>query len=227
MTPSSPLNILFICTGNICRSPLAAQLLAAGLESVGVTGDVVRATSRGTHARGGLEMDALSARQSVSHGGDPSGHHSERLTPADLRAADLVVTMTLEQRASAARMLPVASKKSVTLLELARLVEHNPVDSAGERRAPAEQLEYLLSRRSAMPPPRRESELDIADPYRKSAATHAKVARQIDAAVSTLAGWLAEVVPSHEVQVAPVLPDAVPLTRRQARALQNIDVALP
>jgi protein-tyrosine phosphatase len=199
MTPG-PLNILFICTGNICRSPLAAQLLTAGLASSSTPDDAVRAASRGTHARGGLEMDALSARQSATHGGDPAGHRSERLTPADLREADLVVTMTLAQRAAAARMLPVASRKSVTLLELARLVEHNPIDVAAERREPVEQLQHLLSRRSAMPPPRRESELDIADPFRKSAATHAKVARQIDDAVSTLAGWLAEAVPSQPGQ---------------------------
>lgn len=251
MNHTSPLNILFICTGNICRSPLAAQLLAAGLASAGVAGGAVRVSSRGTQARGGVEMDALSARQSLALGGDPAGHLSERLTPADLRGADLVVAMTLEQRATAARMLPAASKKSVTLLELARLIEHNPVDATvppasaaatAADRLPAQQVERLLSRRSAMPLPKREADLDIGDPYRRSAGIHAKVAAQVDVAVSTLSGWLAAVVPAPAA-AAPVVvepaagpaprslaeavgPPAPPLTRREARALREIDIAL-
>ena len=49
MTPAKgrPVRILVVCTGNICRSPLAEQLLREGLAAAGVKAVV---TSAGTHA---------------------------------------------------------------------------------------------------------------------------------------------------------------------------------
>lgn len=231
MTAFPPLNVLFICTGNICRSPLALQLLqhalAAGDDGAALLASVSLA-SRGTHARLGAPMDQQSARQSEALGGDPAAHLAAPLTTADLRAADLVVTMTLEQRASAARMLPAVSKRSVTLVELARLIDHLAPERGGAGlwdESPKQKLDHLLAKRSAVPPPRHQEEFDIPDPRGRSTGTHVKVARQIQSAVEPLAGWLAASIPVP-IHSTVSEQNAPPLTRRQARALRELDVPL-
>ncbi|RFA15803.1 hypothetical protein B7R21_03620 [Subtercola boreus] len=205
MTEFPPLNILFICTGNICRSPMAVQLVLHELAAVSgeaAAGRSVRVQSRGTHARVGSPMDPPAARQSVAMGGDPSGHEAAQLVQDDLRDADLVVAMTLDHRAAAARMFPAASKKSVTLLELKRLIDYLEPGSgggaAGRRASPRDSLATLLATRSSVPSVRHDDDLSIPDPFRRSSGAHAKVAREIQSAVSTLAGWLGSVLPAVE-----------------------------
>ncbi|MDF2442006.1 MAG: low molecular weight protein-tyrosine phosphatase [Subtercola sp.] len=210
MTEFPPLNILFICTGNICRSPMAVQLLLTSLSAVSEgaeTGYPVWVQSRGTHARVGSPMDPPAARQSEAMGGDPTSHEAAQLVQADLRDADLVVAMTLDHRAAAARMLPAASKKSVTLLELKRLIEYlepGTGGAAGRRASPQDSLAALLASRSSVPPARHEDDLSIPDPFKRSAGAHAKVAREIQAAVATLTGWLVAVLPVFEAGPPPV-----------------------
>ncbi|RFA08321.1 hypothetical protein B7R54_03095 [Subtercola boreus] len=203
MTEFSPLSILFICTGNICRSPLAAQVLEHELTGAAAGGRVT-VLSRGTHARVGEPMDPPAAKQSEALGGDSSSHLASQLVEADLAGADLVVTMTLAQRASAARMLPAASKKSVTLLELQRMIDHLASESGASPArsdSPLGGLANLLAQRSAVPPPRHEADLDIPDPFRRSSGTHVRVAREIQAAVLTLAGWLEAALPEARANV--------------------------
>jgi len=78
--------ILVICTGNICRSPIAEGLLKAKLPGKTVL-------SAGTGAMIGDPADANSVEVSSAHGLDISAHRAQQLTQPMLQAADLVLTL--------------------------------------------------------------------------------------------------------------------------------------
>jgi len=87
----SMVQILIICTGNTCRSPMAEAILRSLLpkEVAGVT----RVISAGTGAADGIPASPLAVQICAECGIDVSGHRSARLTPAMIRASDLVLGM--------------------------------------------------------------------------------------------------------------------------------------
>lgn len=78
--------ILVVCTGNICRSPIAEGLLKAKLPGKTVL-------SAGTMAMVGHGADPLSIEVSRAQGLDIAAHRAQQLTPELLQAADLVLTL--------------------------------------------------------------------------------------------------------------------------------------
>lgn len=78
--------ILVVCTGNICRSPIAEALLKAGLPGKMVF-------SAGTMAMVGDAADPVSIELCAGHGLDISTHRAQQLVQPMLQAADLVLTL--------------------------------------------------------------------------------------------------------------------------------------
>ncbi len=78
--------ILVICTGNICRSPIAEGLLKVALPGKTVL-------SAGTMAMVGDGADPMSIEVSTANGLDISAHRAQQLTLPLLQAADLVLTL--------------------------------------------------------------------------------------------------------------------------------------
>jgi protein-tyrosine phosphatase len=108
--------ILAVCTGNICRSPVAAELLRKSL-----AGTEIDVDSAGTRAVPGSPpsqeaLDYLLLRAGV-RAEAPAVQLSEELAVG----SSLVITMTEEQRAWVARRAPRAVRRTFTLLELARI----------------------------------------------------------------------------------------------------------
>jgi protein-tyrosine phosphatase len=93
----SGLRILFVCTGNTCRSPLAVLALRAEL---GEDAGAVELDSAGTAASGGEPASAGSLRVAAAAGFDLSGHRSRPLTREQVRDADLVFVMSPSHRAA-------------------------------------------------------------------------------------------------------------------------------
>ena len=110
--------ILTVCSGNICRSPLAEQLLRAGLSD---WADLT-VSSAGTIAMEGDKMPDEAAALSVRYGGSPSAHAARQLIEAQIRQADLVLGMSRDHRRAVVQLLPSASRYTFTLREFARLV---------------------------------------------------------------------------------------------------------
>jgi len=86
----STYRVLFVCTGNTCRSPMAAAALEGALES---ERERVEVQSAGTAARDGQPATAATIAVCRRQGIDLAGHASRRVTPALLAAADLVLVM--------------------------------------------------------------------------------------------------------------------------------------
>lgn len=180
--------IVMVCTGNICRSPLAAQLLAVHLAENGLA-KFALIESAGLSAVVGAPMDALPASISRQQGGDPSTHEARQLNRTIVNRADLILTMTRQQRDEAVQLFPRASQRSFSIGELTQLME--PQKNQTEATfAPdtAERLRHqTLATGRNRSRVRTRPEDDIEDPYRGSPELHEAIGRQIARASSGLA----------------------------------------
>lgn len=97
MNPFDPVrgttyNLLFVCTGNTCRSPMAAAFARAELQRRGWSHVQVR--SAGVSAATGSPASEHAARIVAEAGGDLSDHRSVPLSPELVEWADLVLAMS-------------------------------------------------------------------------------------------------------------------------------------
>jgi protein-tyrosine phosphatase len=83
--------LLVICTGNICRSPIAEALLIKSTEHLGF--GKIEAKSAGIAALIGHQADPLAQRVVKNRGLDISNHVAQQATQALIRQADLVLAM--------------------------------------------------------------------------------------------------------------------------------------
>jgi protein-tyrosine phosphatase len=88
---SSQLHVTFICSGNICRSPMAEKMFAHQLEQRGLAG-VVRVSSAGTGGWHAGDPADERARHVLREHGYPSFHQAAQVDEDHL-AADMVVAM--------------------------------------------------------------------------------------------------------------------------------------
>lgn len=187
---TSHFRVLTICTGNICRSPAAERLLRLHL------GDAVEVVSAGTGALVGEPISGPMVPLLEGAGADTADFAARALTPEDVRAAGLVLALTLEHRSRAVVTWPGALKRTFTLLELARLAEHVGRDALPEGDVAA-RLRALVplairARGVVREPPEQD---DVPDPYRRSDAQYAASFDAIDDAVRRLAAVVSPAAP--------------------------------
>lgn len=89
--------VLLVCTGNICRSPLAEALLVRTLKERAIEG--VNVTSAGTGAWDGAPASEGAYLVGLERGLDLSGHRARLLTRELVDQADLILTMARHHRA--------------------------------------------------------------------------------------------------------------------------------
>lgn len=114
--------ILVVCTANVCRSPLAAALIAAGFDRAEVAG--VEVSSAGTSAVPGAPVCSttlLGAGGLVLDRSRLAFHQAAELTADQVRGSDLVLTADRSSRAAVARLVPDAHAPYFTLREAAEL----------------------------------------------------------------------------------------------------------
>jgi protein-tyrosine phosphatase len=185
------LTVLLVCTGNICRSPAAQLLLAARLGPA----SGIRVSSAGLAARSGAPVAAPVVRLLRERGVDAGDVTARRLTPELVRAADLVLTMTAEQRAAVVTRVPAAVRRTFTLREPAGLAELVPgLPGAGDPPAALDALVRAVPGARAL---RRAAAADddVPDPYGGDDELHARVLARIEDAVDRLAAVLTRPAP--------------------------------
>ena len=95
--PHPALRVLFVCTGNTCRSPLAAIALRAEL---GDDAAHIEVCSAGTAVSPGQPASEGSQRVAAADGFDLSAHRARAVTAELMRAADFVFVMSAAHRAA-------------------------------------------------------------------------------------------------------------------------------
>lgn len=176
--------VLFVCTGNLCRSPMAAAFARRALAERGAPVTVLSAGTLGS----GRGVTADTARVMARRGLDMSSHRSRLLEDALTGDLDLIVGMAREHARAVVEQRPDAFLKTFTLRDLAaRAFDAGP-------RAPGEDLAAYLQRAAAG---RGFSSLagatasdDIVDPIGQSPAVYERCANEIEGLVGQVVDLL-------------------------------------
>lgn len=155
--------ILFVCTGNTCRSPMAEGFLRFLLEKEPALSSRYYAASAGISALGGdtASREAAGAMK-TDWGIDISGHCSTVLSKEHIEDSFLILTMTRSHRDNILSYYPGAADKTFTLTEY-----------TGEKKSDPSMAQYDYS-------------LDIPDPYGRPLRYYRQCADAIRQAVERL-----------------------------------------
>jgi protein-tyrosine phosphatase len=188
-------SILSVCTGNVCRSPVAELILADALQRVGD----VRVESAGTGALVDAGVPEQAQRLAATRGVDASAHRARQIDVGMIRNADLVLAMSREHRRLVVESLPAAMRRAFTLRELARIADQlepglsDAVMASGAKTAEdgmRAAVAHAAALRGTVPPPATADEFDIVDPFRRSDEIYALSFGELSPAADRVAAYL-------------------------------------
>lgn len=217
-----PFRLLYVCTGNICRSPFAELHTRFLLDAwLGPAAARFAIASAGVGAVVGAEMHPLSRDQLTTRRDHPraAAFRARQLPELEVAAADLVLTMNRRHRSRVLQDVPQALRRTFTLRELARLLD--AVDVAALPADPVERARALvpaaLAARGASGPVPAEDDA-VPDPIGGEAEAHADATRTIDAAVRRVLGVVVPPAAAYRPVPRRPLPGPAPALPAQRTA---------
>lgn len=173
-------SILVVCTGNICRSPMAEGFLRDALERRFGEGapDV---SSAGTAGWDGSPAMPESVDAAEGFGVDISAHRGRRITTGMAREADLLLCMAAEHRVAIVAATPDLSDRTFTLKELVRILDALPASEEGI----GERLRAAHALRASGEAPRSRDD-DVADPLGQPPEAYRAIAWELHGLIDRL-----------------------------------------
>ncbi|GAB2468173.1 low molecular weight protein-tyrosine-phosphatase [Xylanimonas ulmi] len=104
---TAPFRVMTVCTGNICRSPMAEVLLREAFAAEGLDGQVVVDSSGVSAEEEGNPVDRRARNVLAAHGyPTPDAHRAHRVTSEELAERDLLLAMTAHHARALRRLAP-------------------------------------------------------------------------------------------------------------------------
>lgn len=183
--------ILVVCTGNVCRSPMGEVVLRSALEERGVAG-AFRVHSAGTGVYGpsyggrfrGYPASEGAAGAMRRRGFSLSGHRSKRVVPELLEDSALVIAMAREHLSDMLNLYPPVAGKAFLLKEMADLIAGGPLPEA---EFSALVTELHARRESPWEAVNRGWEIDVDDPIGGDFVHYERCAEEIIEALEIVA----------------------------------------
>ena len=181
-------NILFVCTGNTCRSPMAAALLRQLLNERGGKLERIRVSSAGLYAHPGAPASPEAVETMRGYGVDLANHLARELAREELAAADLILTMTNAQKNQILKIYPEVKDRTYVLRE------------------------YISKDRPAGP-----DQWDVPDPFGQPLAVYQQCAADLEKDLRVLIDMLASAVKGGDADQGKGGEDADCFRRRSCR----------
>ena len=179
----APFGVLFVCTGNICRSPTAEALARRELERY--PGVPLQVSSAGSHALEGNPAASRSMLAASSRGASLERHFARELTRRRVRSAGLILCMAAEHRPFVLSYDRSAADRTFLLASFARVASEwdwlatSPAD-----------LVALAAEHAQV----RDGD-DIEDPLGQAAEAYAACAERLDGLVTPVIAALVKTMP--------------------------------
>jgi len=187
---SQPFRILMVCTGNICRSPMAEQMLRQKFAARNIKS--VEVKSAGVFAMVGDPMTKEVAVALTTAGYQPNAHVAAQVDAPMLESFDLILTATEEHRSDVVRTFTRANRKTFTLKEFANLVNYasHPDEDVELPIASGLQDKLAVTAMARGYAPELEN-LNIEDPYRQSQQVFDATRDELEPLLDSVADWVA------------------------------------
>lgn len=174
------MRVLFICTGNICRSPMGELLFRTYTQ-----GTSLEIGSAGTHSLVGHGIDPSSKALMDAVGIDSSQFRSTQLTQDIADNSDLILCFEPEQRHNIVIIAPTALPYTFTLTDFSNMcaycAQHNMITGATIQERLQSVIDQSMQIRPMLPP-----SATIPDPYRKNFEAFRSVARVTNDAIRNI-----------------------------------------
>ena len=181
--PAEPFGVLFVCTGNICRSPTAEAL--ARRELARYPGVPLEVSSAGSHALEGNPAASRSMLAASTRGASLERHFARELTRRRVRSAGLILCMAAEHRPFVLSYDRSAANRTFLLATFARV--------AGQwdwlAGSPAELVALAAEHARELDGD------DIDDPLGHPTEAYAACAERLDGLVTPVIGALIKALP--------------------------------
>ena len=175
--------VLFVCTGNICRSPTAEAL--ARRELARYPGAPIQLSSAGSHALEGNPAASRSMLAASSRGASMERHFARELTRRRVRAADLILCMAAEHRPFVLSYDRAAANKTFLLASFARIASQWDWLAT----SPADLVTLAAEHAREQPGD------DIDDPLGQSSEAYAACAERLDSLITPVIAALVKTMP--------------------------------
>lgn len=184
------MHILFVCTGNICRSPTSERLTLAYAAANLVDPSQLSAASAGTRAVIDKPMEPTAELVLAGLGGDGRGFRARQLVPEYVAEADVVLTMTRQHRGIVLNTSPRALSRTFTLREAQALLSAVPraqLPGPGDLTVRGRDLVAQMARLRATRTASQDRSDDIGDPIGRDTGMFLRIGDEI---AESLLAWL-------------------------------------
>ena len=181
---AAPFGVLFVCTGNICRSPTAEALARRELERY--PGVPIQVSSAGSHALEGNPAASRSMLAASTRGASLERHFARELTKRRVRSAGLILCMAAEHRPFVLSYDRSAADRTFLLASFARVAAEWGWMAGSPAELVALAAEHAQVRYGD----------DIEDPLGLAADAYAACAERLDGLVSPVIAALVKTMPA-------------------------------